>query len=346
MALLIGWSIFLVTWVWIAIQKIWFILETHLIICQRNLLRLNVIPHEKFTAGLRCKHIPACVSPDVSGESSQSGAQFQGRPSEVWSQWQNQHHSQPAGEQHTHPNPSQTEVFQVTHTHTHTPAVCQSVLAADQCTQICNISDRDVCLTSDPPPCVSAGHVTHGWRSHSGNSQLQYWGLCWPWHVPTLLWVTAPPTPPPSLSLPELDWRLHLSHVVQFFPMLLHRQQTVNVGLHLSFAHIQTHSLPMFSLQGLWTYTYLIAATRNPAVRWKEHQSTCRSSLSVLTMTDGVCESMKPSAVSASMTRGGQSGDYSCASNPHQQSTSSKRHADNPSSDVHSKEMGTFLCPG
>ncbi|KAI3377195.1 hypothetical protein L3Q82_009107 [Scortum barcoo] len=49
---------------------------------------------------------------DVSGESSQSGAQFQGRPSEVWSQWQNQHHSQQAGEQHTHTNPSQTEVFQ------------------------------------------------------------------------------------------------------------------------------------------------------------------------------------------------------------------------------------------
>ncbi|KAF3833369.1 hypothetical protein F7725_027034 [Dissostichus mawsoni] len=46
------------------------------------------------------------------GEGSQSGAQFQGRPSEVWSQWQNQHHSQQAGEQHTHPNPSQTEVFQ------------------------------------------------------------------------------------------------------------------------------------------------------------------------------------------------------------------------------------------
>uniref|UniRef100_A0A8C5GI55 Aryl hydrocarbon receptor nuclear translocator 2 n=1 Tax=Gouania willdenowi TaxID=441366 RepID=A0A8C5GI55_GOUWI len=43
---------------------------------------------------------------------SQTGAQFQGRPSEVWSQWQNQHHSQQTGEQHTHPNPSQTEVFQ------------------------------------------------------------------------------------------------------------------------------------------------------------------------------------------------------------------------------------------
>ncbi|XP_026233948.1 aryl hydrocarbon receptor nuclear translocator 2 isoform X1 [Anabas testudineus] len=49
---------------------------------------------------------------DVSGESSQGGGQFPGRPSEVWSQWQNQHHSQQAGEQHTHPNPSQTEVFQ------------------------------------------------------------------------------------------------------------------------------------------------------------------------------------------------------------------------------------------
>ncbi|XP_047219213.1 aryl hydrocarbon receptor nuclear translocator 2 isoform X2 [Girardinichthys multiradiatus] len=49
---------------------------------------------------------------DVSGEGSQSGAQFQGRPSEVWSQWQNQHHSQQSGEQHAHTNPSQTEVFQ------------------------------------------------------------------------------------------------------------------------------------------------------------------------------------------------------------------------------------------
>ncbi|KAM6981015.1 aryl hydrocarbon receptor nuclear translocator 2 isoform 2-T2 [Aplochiton taeniatus] len=49
---------------------------------------------------------------DVSGESSQSGGQFQGRPSEVWSQWQNQHHAQQPGEQHAHSNPSQTEVFQ------------------------------------------------------------------------------------------------------------------------------------------------------------------------------------------------------------------------------------------
>ncbi|KAM4597016.1 aryl hydrocarbon receptor nuclear translocator 2 [Fundulus diaphanus] len=49
---------------------------------------------------------------DVSAEGGQSGAQFQGRPSEVWSQWQNQHHSQQSGEQHAHTNPSQTEVFQ------------------------------------------------------------------------------------------------------------------------------------------------------------------------------------------------------------------------------------------
>uniref|UniRef100_A0A3P9QG54 Aryl hydrocarbon receptor nuclear translocator 2 n=1 Tax=Poecilia reticulata TaxID=8081 RepID=A0A3P9QG54_POERE len=46
------------------------------------------------------------------GEGGQSGGQFQGRPSEVWSQWQNQHHSQQSGEQHSHANPSQTEVFQ------------------------------------------------------------------------------------------------------------------------------------------------------------------------------------------------------------------------------------------
>ncbi|XP_063044814.1 aryl hydrocarbon receptor nuclear translocator 2 isoform X7 [Engraulis encrasicolus] len=49
---------------------------------------------------------------DVAAEGSQSGGQFQGRPSEVWSQWQSQHHGQQAGEQHPHPQPSQTEVFQ------------------------------------------------------------------------------------------------------------------------------------------------------------------------------------------------------------------------------------------
>uniref|UniRef100_A0A673ZZ35 Aryl hydrocarbon receptor nuclear translocator 2 n=1 Tax=Salmo trutta TaxID=8032 RepID=A0A673ZZ35_SALTR len=53
-----------------------------------------------------------CVCVYVSGEGSQSGGQFQGRPSEVWSQWQNQHHGQQGGEPHSHPNPSQTEVFQ------------------------------------------------------------------------------------------------------------------------------------------------------------------------------------------------------------------------------------------
>lgn len=36
----------------------------------------------------------------------------------------------------------------------------------------------------------------------------------------------------------------------------------------------------------LWTYTYLIAVKRNSIVRWKEHQSTCISSLSVDMMTD------------------------------------------------------------
>ncbi|XP_073693704.1 aryl hydrocarbon receptor nuclear translocator 2-like [Garra rufa] len=52
------------------------------------------------------------LSLDVSGESSQSGGQFQGRPSEVWSQWQSQHHSQQGGDPHPHPQSSQTEVFQ------------------------------------------------------------------------------------------------------------------------------------------------------------------------------------------------------------------------------------------
>lgn len=46
-------------------------------------------------------------------EGGQSSSQFQGRPSEVWSQWQSQHHNQQSGDQHSHPQPSQTEVFQV-----------------------------------------------------------------------------------------------------------------------------------------------------------------------------------------------------------------------------------------
>nr|XP_033776463.1 aryl hydrocarbon receptor nuclear translocator 2 isoform X1 [Geotrypetes seraphini] len=45
-------------------------------------------------------------------ESGQSGGQFPGRPSEVWSQWQSQHHNQQSSEQHSHQQPAQTEVFQ------------------------------------------------------------------------------------------------------------------------------------------------------------------------------------------------------------------------------------------
>ncbi|XP_060035562.1 aryl hydrocarbon receptor nuclear translocator 2 isoform X2 [Erinaceus europaeus] len=45
-------------------------------------------------------------------EGGQSSGQFSGRPSEVWSQWQSQHHGQQSGEQHTHTQPGQTEVFQ------------------------------------------------------------------------------------------------------------------------------------------------------------------------------------------------------------------------------------------
>ncbi|XP_062819495.1 aryl hydrocarbon receptor nuclear translocator 2 isoform X1 [Anolis carolinensis] len=48
----------------------------------------------------------------LSAESSQSSGQFQGRPSEVWSQWQSQHHNQQNSEQHPHQQTSQTEVFQ------------------------------------------------------------------------------------------------------------------------------------------------------------------------------------------------------------------------------------------
>ncbi|XP_061100635.1 aryl hydrocarbon receptor nuclear translocator 2 isoform X1 [Conger conger] len=49
---------------------------------------------------------------DVAAEGGQSGGQFQGRPSEVWSQWQSQHHGQQGNEQHSHPQSNQTEVFQ------------------------------------------------------------------------------------------------------------------------------------------------------------------------------------------------------------------------------------------
>lgn len=97
---------------------------------------------------------------DVSGESSQSGTQFQGRPSEVWSQWQNQHHSQPTGEQHTHPNPSQTEVFQVT---VDNQSMSMSLSAA-----------KKNHMQTTNVPSVPTGHVTHPWRSNPGNSQLQY----------------------------------------------------------------------------------------------------------------------------------------------------------------------------
>ncbi|XP_054997847.1 aryl hydrocarbon receptor nuclear translocator 2 isoform X2 [Sorex araneus] len=45
-------------------------------------------------------------------DSGQSSGQFPGRPSEVWSQWQSQHHGQQSSEQHPHPQPGQTEVFQ------------------------------------------------------------------------------------------------------------------------------------------------------------------------------------------------------------------------------------------
>ncbi|KAJ8249322.1 hypothetical protein GJAV_G00233550 [Gymnothorax javanicus] len=49
---------------------------------------------------------------DGPAEGGQGGGQFQSRPSEVWSQWQSQHHSQQGGEQHTHSQANQTEVFQ------------------------------------------------------------------------------------------------------------------------------------------------------------------------------------------------------------------------------------------
>ena len=49
----------------------------------------------------------------LSAESGQSSGQFPGRPSEVWSQWQSQHHGQQSSEQHAHQQPGQSEVFQV-----------------------------------------------------------------------------------------------------------------------------------------------------------------------------------------------------------------------------------------
>ncbi|XP_053573648.1 aryl hydrocarbon receptor nuclear translocator 2 isoform X2 [Bombina bombina] len=45
-------------------------------------------------------------------ETGQTSGQFQGRASEVWSQWQSQHHNQQSNEQHSHQQPGQAEVFQ------------------------------------------------------------------------------------------------------------------------------------------------------------------------------------------------------------------------------------------
>ncbi|RLW03641.1 hypothetical protein DV515_00006399 [Chloebia gouldiae] len=53
-----------------------------------------------------------CLFLPRAAEGGQSSGQFQGRPSEVWSQWQSQHHNQQSGDQHSHPQPNQTEVFQ------------------------------------------------------------------------------------------------------------------------------------------------------------------------------------------------------------------------------------------
>lgn len=82
-------------------------------------------------------------------------------------------------------------------------------------------------LTS--PLCCSTGHVTHGWRSYPGSSQLQHRGLCWPWHVPALLWVTCPPPPLSShhhpLFLPGFSF-FHCSS-----------QNWPNVCSHLSSCH-------------------------------------------------------------------------------------------------------------
>lgn len=187
---------------------------------------------------LLCKCVTLCVSLDVSGESSQSGAQFPGRPSEVWSQWQNQHHSQQAGEQHTHPNPSQTEVFQVTLCCVESKRLLLSVHRYVSCMSSAH--------TWPPHPCVSAGHVTHGWRSHPGNRQLQHWGLRWSRHVPPLLWVTLSLSL--SISLPVRTGLMFafISHVLSHFSMLLvHNTQltcsTVNVCSSLT--HRNTHSV-------------------------------------------------------------------------------------------------------
>lgn len=63
-------------------------------------------------AATRLLKAVSCTS-GLSAESGQSSGQFQGRPSEVWSQWQSQHHGQQSGDQHPHQQPGQTEVFQV-----------------------------------------------------------------------------------------------------------------------------------------------------------------------------------------------------------------------------------------
>ena len=113
---------------------------------------------------------------------------------------------------------------------------------------------------------VSAGHVTHGWRPHPGNSQLQHRGFCWPRHVPPLLWVTPP-------SHPTLRTGLMSRRCLMFLYCCILMCSTVNVcvSFHTHFTY-QACSLC------LWPYTYLISAGRWLAHAFLHH-SLCAEEL-------------------------------------------------------------------
>lgn len=139
-------------------------------------------------------HVPA---PGLPAESGQSGGQFQGRPSEVWSQWQSQHHGQQSGEQHAHQPAGQTEVFQVRGrapsslpTSAPAPLGVRPSPAQDACTS----RPCTVWATPGPPSASADWTQRHSWPSLLGVCLAPLWPKKCPLGAPD--GGSSPPAPP------------------------------------------------------------------------------------------------------------------------------------------------------
>lgn len=253
----------------------------------------------KLQASLICHHI--CVSRCVRGEqsdwspvpgSSQWGLVPVAEPASLPASWGTAYTPQPQSDRSL---PGNTHFY--SRPKLHPAAGCWSVYT----------------YMTPPPPFVSAGHVTHGWRSHPGNSQLQHWGFCWPRDVPTLLWIT-----PITLPL-RTELMFAFISCCSFFSMLLDHQVTaecsrVNVRVHLSFAHRQTHTVHqclVLQLCSICKHTHTSLLQRGTLPLDGGNISQPIEKL-YLPSHWGVCLTMKFSRVSIGTARG-QAGDYSCA---------------------------------